>query len=250
MLDGESVLLKTTASGRPREFFAIVSDHELHTDLGILKLGELRNKSFGDTIVSHLGQVLVVQKPRAPDFFRHARRTGAPMMPKDIGMIVGHTGLCSSDSVLDAGTGSGVLAIYLGFISKRVVTCEKREEFVEIARRNIEAAGLKNVEVRHGDILKEIGEMREKFDVVTLDTVQAAEIVPLVPRVLQPGGFLVTYSPFFEQTKDIRIAIDKEKFSEIHTFEAIEREISFGSRGSRPSTFRIGHTGFITIARK
>ncbi len=222
---------------------------EMHTDLGIIKLDELGTKSFGDKISSHLGVEFIIQKPRAPDFFKHAKRSGAPMMPKDIGVIISNTGLCSSDCVLDAGTGSGILAIYLGMIAKKVVSYEVREEFLELARKNIELAGLSNIELRHGDIAVEVQKLEGKFDVVTLDTIAAADVVPYVPQVLYPGGFLAVYSPFFEQAKEVREAIGKTCFSEVRTIENIEREISFTERGTRPSTSRVGHTGFITIAR-
>ncbi len=113
----QPVILKTSQKGKMKEYFAM-PEGELHTDLGVIKLDELGTKNFGDTISSHLGVEFIIQKPRAPDFFAHAKRSGAPMMPKDIGVIISNTGLCSSDCVLDAGTGSGILAIYLGMIAK------------------------------------------------------------------------------------------------------------------------------------
>ncbi|MDI6902562.1 MAG: methyltransferase domain-containing protein [Methanocellales archaeon] len=243
LTDGSMVLLK----GKKREFFVKVSEDELHTDLGILQLKELREKRFGDIITTHLGHDFVIQKPKTPDFFRHCKRVGAPMVPKDIGIIIAYTGISKEDEVLDAGTGSGILAIYLGSIASKVITYEKNAEFVKIARKNIEAAGLRNVEVRHGDIISEIVRLDEKFDIVTLDMMDAAQVIPYVKNVLKPGGFLVTYSPFFEQTKDIRAAMGKE-FSEVRTLECMEREIKFVRGRTRPST-RVVHTGFITIAR-
>ncbi|MDI6640585.1 MAG: methyltransferase domain-containing protein, partial [Methanocellales archaeon] len=222
LTDGSMVLLK----GKKREFFVKVSEDELHTDLGILQLKELREKRFGDIITTHLCHDFVIQKPKTPDFFRHCKRVGAPMVPKDIGIIIAYTGISKEDDVLDAGTGSGILAIYLGSIASKVITYEKNAEFVKIARKNIEAAGLRNVEVRHGDIISEIVRLDEKFDIVTLDMMDAAQVIPYVKNVLKPGGFLVTYSPFFEQTKDIRAAMGKE-FSEVRTLECMEREIKF-----------------------
>ncbi len=242
------VILKTRSNGKIKEYFAM-QEGKMHTDLGVIDLDELRDRSFGDTIRSHLGAELIIQKPRAPDFFKYAKRTGAPMMPKDIGVMISNTGLCSSDTVLDAGTGSGILAIYLGSIAEKVVTYEIREEFMEIARHNIAMAGLSNIELRHGDITKEIQGLDEKFDVITLDTIDAAKVIPHVPHVIYPGGFLAVYSPFFEQAKEVREAIEKTGFIDAITMETIEREISFTDRGTRPSTSRVGHTGFITIAR-
>ncbi|MDD5472603.1 MAG: methyltransferase domain-containing protein [Candidatus Methanoperedens sp.] len=242
------VILKTFHMGKMKEYF-VMPGEELHTDLGVIKLDELGTKTFGDTISSHLGVEFIIQKPRAPDFFTHAKRSGAPMMPKDIGVIISNTGLCSTDCVLDAGTGSGILAIYLGGIAKKVVSYEIREDFLELARKNIALCGLSNIELRHGDIAQEIRKIDERFDVVTLDTGAAAQVVPFVPQVIYPDGFLAVYSPFFEHTKEIREAIEKTKYTEVRTIETIERDISFSERGTRPSTARVGHTGFITIAR-
>lgn len=242
------VILKIFHKGKMKEYF-VKPEGEMHTDLGIIKLGELKTKNFGDKISSHLGAEFLIQKPRTPDFFIHARRSGAPMMPKDIGVIISNTGLCSSDQVLDAGTGSGILAIYLGSIAKKVITYEVREEFVEIARNNIALTGLSNIECRHGDIIEEIRKLDEKFNVITLDTIAAARVIPYIPEIIYPGGFLVTYSPFFEQAKEIREAIAKTNYLDVTTIENLEREISFTDRGTRPATARVGHTGFITIAR-
>jgi tRNA (adenine57-N1/adenine58-N1)-methyltransferase len=242
------VILKTFHRGKIKEYFA-VPEGELHTDLGVIKLDELRNKTFGDKISSHLGVEFMIQKPRAPDFFKYAKRSGAPMMPKDIGIIISNTGLCSSDYVLDAGTGSGILAIYLGGIAKKVVSYEIRDEFAEMARENVVLAGLPDIELRHGDIVEEIQKLDEKFDVITLDTSAAAQAVPHIPHVISPGGFLAVYSPFFEHTKEVRKAIERTAYTQVKTMESIEREISFAERGTRPSTARVGHTGFVTIAR-
>lgn len=241
-------ILKIFHKGKIKEYF-VKPEGEMHTDLGIIRLDELKEKTYDDKISSHLGMEFIIRKPRAPDFFTHAKRSGAPMMPKDIGIIISSTGLCSSDIVLDAGTGSGILAIYLGGIAKKVVTYEVREDFMEMARNNIALTGLSNIELRKGDIVEEIAKLNEKFDVITLDTIAAARVIPYIPDVIYPGGFIATYSPFFEQAKEIREAIGKTNFIEVRTIETIEREISFTDRGTRPSTARVGHTGFITIAR-
>jgi tRNA (adenine57-N1/adenine58-N1)-methyltransferase len=249
MLTGELVLLKTFHRDKVKEFIAKVSDGQLHTNFGIIELSSLVDKEPGDIVVSHMGHEFTIQRPKMPDFFRHAKRTGAPMMPKDIGMIIAYTGLNKNDVVLDAGTGSGILTMYLGSIAKRVVTYEVKEDFMKVARKNVENAGLDNVELRCSDIVDEIKNIDEKFDVITLDTQNTKDVIPNVKKILYPGGFIATYSPFFEQTKEIRDALDAEGFDEVMTMEFSEREISFSSRGTRPSTSKVGHTGFITIAR-
>lgn len=246
---GEMVLLRTFLKEKPREFIVCVSEDAFHSDFGVIELAELTNLSPGDRITSHRGQEFVVQKPRMPDMFRHAQRSGAPMMPKDIGMVIAYTGLCKNDVVLDAGTGSGILSMYLGSIARKVITYEIKENFAHLARNNISKAGLDNVEVRCGNIVEEINTIEETFDVVTLDTINSPQVIPNVRRVLVPGGFVVTYSPFIEQTIEIRKAMDASGPWDVTTIECIERPLSISERGTRPATSGVGHTGYITIAR-
>lgn len=243
---GDYVLLRAAGG---REYFASAGDEKLHTDLGIVDLKALAGMEWGSTIESHMGRPFTVLKPRAPDFFKHIKRTGAPMMPKDIGAIIAYTGVGPSDVILDAGTGSGVLAVYLGTIARKVITYEANEQFVNVARKNVVHAGLSNVEVRHGDILIELETLEGPYDVVTLDLQDASRAAAGAYKVLRPGGFLATYSPFFEQASETRKAIEQAGFSEFNTIIVNEQELEVGKRGTRPST-RVGHTGFITIARK
>jgi tRNA (adenine57-N1/adenine58-N1)-methyltransferase len=243
---GDYVLLRAAGG---REYFASAGDEKLHTDLGIVDLKVLAGMEWGSTIESHMGRPFTVLKPRAPDFFKHIKRTGAPMMPKDIGAIIAYTGVGPSDVILDAGTGSGVLAVYLGTIARKVISYEANEQFVNVARKNVVHAGLSNVEVRHGDILLELETLEGPFDVVTLDLQDASRAAAGAYKVLRPGGFLATYSPFFEQASETRKAIEQAGFSEFNTIIVNEQELEVGKRGTRPST-RVGHTGFITIARK
>ena len=246
---GDVVLLITEYKGKKREYVATVSDDSFHTDLGIIDMDLLLDKEPGDTVTSHLNHTFFIRKLRDPDIFKHAKRTGAPMMPRDIGIIIAYTGLNKNDTVLDTGTGTGVLAMYMGSIAKRVVTYESNDAFFKVSRNNIKSLGSDNIELRHGNLVDEIQHMDEKFDVITLDTVDAGRIIPDAVNILHPGGFLAAYSPFFEQTKEIREAIGGAGFMEVSTIECIERNIAFTERGTRPASSRVGHTGFITIAR-
>jgi tRNA A58 N-methylase Trm61 len=84
---GDFVLLRAAGG---REYFASVRDEKLHTDLGTIDIQKLEGLEWGSVVESHLGKPFIALRPRAPDFFKHIRRTGAPMMPKDIGAIIAH----------------------------------------------------------------------------------------------------------------------------------------------------------------
>ena len=233
-------------AGRKREFFVRAGEGEFSTDKGMVKLGELVGLSTGDKVSTHMGFEFEVREPRATDFFNYARRTGAPMLPKDIGMVIACTGMNKNDRVLDAGTGSGIAAIFFGGVAASVVTYEKRPEFSEVCAKNIEDAGLDNVEVIAGDVLEAEGE--EEFDVVHLDMQIGREHVEHAWKLLKKGGYLATYTPFIEHTI---LVMDTAKplFAEVVCHETIARELTRTERGTRPST-RVAHSGYITVCRK
>lgn len=237
----KALLVSVTKKGRE---YLVKSEGELHTEDGVVDLATLKTLEYGSIVSTHLGAAFRVMKPRAPDYFRHLKRSGAPMMPKDIGALIAQTGLTSDDVVLDAGTGSGITAIFLGSIAREVVTYEINGEFAKRAKENVKQAGLTNVQVIEGDVLEMTS--KKAFDVITLDLYEIGKAINVVRQFLVPGGFIATFSPFYEQAFEARRSLNG--LSQITTFETSEREIQFGKRGTRPVT-RVGHTGFITVAR-
>ncbi|EMA03587.1 tRNA (adenine-N1)-methyltransferase [Haloferax denitrificans] len=231
-----------------REYLRAPGD-ELHTDLGMLTVPE--DVEAGQTLETHIGEEFLVREPRGPDLFNHFERTGAPMMPRDIGLIVGHTGIAAGERVLDAGTGTGVLSAYLGRLGVDVTTFERDAEFADVARENMRLAGVEErVDVRTGDITDEVDDLADsKFDALTLDTENAPEVVRHAPDLLVTGGYVAVYSPFVEGTRAAVEAAREVGLSDVETFETIQRHMDFNDRGSRPSTAGVGHTGYLVFAR-
>ncbi|WP_442903353.1 methyltransferase domain-containing protein [Halobacterium sp. KA-4] len=229
-----------------REFLAAPGD-EVHTDLGVIDVPE--SVEPGETVETHLGEPFTVRELRGPDLFNHLDRTGAPMMPKDIGLVVGHTGASRGDRVLDAGTGTGVLAAYLGRLGADVVTYERDPDFAEVARENMELAEVADtVDVRTGDVTDHLDDLAE-FDLLTLDTANAPTVVERADDLLVSGGYAAVYSPFVEDAREVNLAAEDAGLANVETVETIQREMDLDERGSRPSTAGVGHTGYLTFAR-
>jgi tRNA (adenine57-N1/adenine58-N1)-methyltransferase len=238
--EGDRVLLV----GAGREFYIKAGKGSLGTDKGQLDLAAIVGKNSGDTITTHSGAEFTIRIPRPTDFFTHGKRSGAPMLPKDIGLVIAYTGMNHNDDVLDAGTGSGIAAIYFAGVAKTVKTYEVRPEFSTLAMKNITDAKLTNIEAIPLDFLAATG----LYDVVHLDLQIQSEHVIHAYSLLRSGGYLACYTPFLEQ---MAIVVDTaaERFSEVHTHELIEREMTRSKRGTRPST-SVCHSGYVTIARK
>ncbi|WP_049888636.1 methyltransferase domain-containing protein [Natronococcus occultus] len=229
--------------------FLVEPGEEMGTDLGVLEVPE--DVEPGTTIETHLDEAFRVRRLRGPDLFHHFERTGAPMVPRDVGLVIGETGISRGDRVLDTGTGTGVLTALMARAGASVVTYERDPEFAEVARENMRLGGVADdVDVRTGDLTDSVGELEpSSFDVVTLDTGDAPDVVEHVPELLVEGGFLAVYSPFVESTREVVAAAREADLSEIRTRETIQREMQFDDRGSRPSTAPVGHTGYLTLAR-
>jgi len=237
---GDRVLLE----GEGRQYFVRAGEGKLSTDHGIIDLGQLIGLEPGDTLATHLGREYRVRIPRAPDFFARARRTGTPMLPKDIGMVIAATGMMRDDVVVDAGTGSGIAAIYFGGIAKEVRTYESRPEFARIAEANIRDARLDNVTVNAADFLT----ARGPCDIVHLDLGVTPEHIRHAHEILIDGGYLACYSPYLEQVFTV-LDTGGDLFSNLEVHECLDRLLTRTKRGTRPST-RVCHSGYIAVGRK
>jgi len=221
----------------------------LETDLGVLAVPD--DAAPGDVVETHLGERFAVRRLRGPDLFNHFERTGAPMLPRDVGLVTGLTG---------AGTGTGVLAAYLARAGADVLTYERDPDAAAVARENMALGGVADaVDVRTGDVTAALDELAGRgsedgedadgpFDVITLDTADAPAVAERAPDLLVAGGYLAAYVPFVEGTRAV-VETAREGLSGVRAIETIQRELDVEERGTRPSTAGVGHTGYLVVGR-
>jgi ribosomal protein L11 methyltransferase len=95
-------------------------------------------------------------------------------------------------TMLDAGTGSGILAIAGGYFgASRVLAIDNDPLACTTAKRNARANGLRHIEFSTGDILKH--KLAEKFDIITANLFSELliEALPIWSRHLAPGAHLI-----------------------------------------------------------
>lgn len=222
---------------------------DFHTKSGVIKTGEMK-KGFGKKLKTHLGKEFFIIKPTLKDILeKKIERTAQVMLPKDIALILGYTGIPNDSSVVDAGTGTGYTAIFLAnYISNgKIVTYENDKRFLKNAEKNIESSGCSNIKLKNADITKGIKE--KNVDLVILDLQDADKVVNRAYHALNYGGYLVVYSPTIDHLIKSLKSIKKKNFIDIKTVENIVREWQ-SERTLRPKTMGLMHTGFLTFARK
>jgi len=183
------------------------------------------------------------------DFLKKAKRGPQVILPKDAGLIVSVTGCSPGWKVVDAGTGSGFLAMFLGNLDCKVYTYEKEKRFYNIAKKNIKNSGLNNIKIKNSDITKGIKE--KNLDMITLDMKNPEKVIKHAYKSLKSGGWLVIYSMHIEQIQKVWKELKKYNFEKPKILENIQREWQIEGRTfTRPKTHMLAHTGFLTFARK
>ena len=99
------------------------------------------------------------------------------------------------EDLLDLGTGTGRMLSVLADRAERSVGIDYSREMLAVARANLEAAGKRNWQVRHGD-LYQLPFPGASFDVAVIHQVlhyleDPVEALAEAARVLRPGGTLV-----------------------------------------------------------
>lgn len=183
-----------------------------------------------------------------PRQYKRLKRGPQVILPKDIGMIIAYTSIGKNSMCIDAGTGSGWLAVALARVSKHVVSYEIREEFIKIAKRNVVIENLDNIEIKQADISLGIDEV--DADLVTLDMPNSEKIVEHAFKALRGGGYVCGYLPHIEQLRLFNEEMARVGFSELDAYEIIARDILVKSNGTRPSTKGVWHTGYLAFGRK
>ena len=185
-----------------------------------------------------------------PKLLKKAKRGGpAVTLPKDAGLVLGYTGIGRGSRVLELGSGSGFMTMQMANVAKEVISYEKREEFLELAKKNVERAGLDNVAFKLQDVLEQ--ELIEEglFDLIFCDIAQCERLVEKLHGMLNEGGFLSSHCLNIEQAKALVLEC-KKHFSDVFMCEAIVREYDVRDFGTRPKHFGMMHSAYMVFARK
>ncbi len=230
------------------EYFVRDASKDYSTQFGTVKSKDLAKKD-GSVVKATTGDEFIILSPGFIDKYRRIKRTAQIIPMKDIGSIITLTGIDKNSLVVDSGSGSGGLCCFLAHIAKKVVTYEIKDENVELVRENAKFLELDNITVKKKSFYDGIDE--KNVDLITLDLPEPWEALKVAEKALKIGGFLVSYSPTIPQVQDFVNAMKKfDSLILMKTIEILEREWEIDGRKVRPRTQGIGHSGFLTFARK
>ncbi|MCK5593964.1 MAG: methyltransferase domain-containing protein [Candidatus Aenigmarchaeota archaeon] len=217
-----------------------------HSQYGAFSLKDIIGKDYGKRYKTTSGDEFLVLEPDFRDLLSKSLKRGPQIIhPKDVGMITTFCGIGKTTKVLEAGCGSAFLTSHLGNIAKSVVSWEKNEKHYKICTENIRRMGLKNIEVKAGDIKEE---KDTDFDVVILDMPTPQDTIREITKNLKVGGRIAVYSPCIEQSTAAIHMLESKGFTNIVFRECLIRDWE-QEKCIRPKTAMLGHTGFLVFAR-
>jgi tRNA (adenine57-N1/adenine58-N1)-methyltransferase len=191
-------------------------------------------------------------RPSLMDKILGLKRKAQIILPKDAAYIIFYCSIESGHRVLEAGIGSGSLTIALANAvapNGNVISYDTRQDFIKHALKNLRISSVKKyIEIKHKDIT--LGIEEKNLDAIILDIPNPWEAIEYAWGALKSGGYLCCYSPLISQVEKTVLTIEKQNFIEIKTIENIQREMIVTSRGTRPSFNMLGHSGYLTFARK
>ncbi len=234
--------------------FKLERTETFRSHLGGISHSDIIGLTPGARVITDSGHKLLAVKPRMADYILQMPRIATVSYPKDIGAIVIQGDVFPGAKILEAGTGSGGMTIALlraVGITGHVTSYDLRDDMIELAVKNIEgiSPSVNNLTIKRGDVYE--GFEEEELDRIFLDLPEPWHVVPHASEKLVNGGIFISFLPTILQVYELAKTLRNQRtFDLIEVMEVNIRMWDVGNRSVRPSHRTIGHTGFITTARR
>ncbi len=249
-----------------RHNFCLEPGKRFFSNKGHLDHDDLIGRDEGFTITSSGGGEYLVFRPLLSEFVISMPRGAAVVYPKDSAQIVALVDIFPGAHVVEAGAGSGALTCSLLRAvgpTGRVTSYERREEFAEVARRNVtqffgtDESGQSHPAwtLRVGDLAEllpqDVDRTAERCDRVILDMLAPWDCLEAVAGALRPGGVLCAYVATTTQlSRFVETLRAHGGFTEPAAWETLVRDWHVEGLAVRPGHSMIGHTAFLVTARR
>lgn len=223
-----------------------------HSNYGYINHDDLIGQPLGREVRSQTGHPFMALRPSLHDLLMRLKRSSQIIYPKEIGQILLKLDVGRGKRIIEAGTGSGALTIALahGVLPDGMIySYEMRDDMLNVARRNLEMAGLSaNVQLTQRDIAE--GFTVNDVDALFLDVREPWDYLGHVCAALSDGGFFGALVPTTNQVSWLLSEMGRQPFVSIEVMEILIRKFKPVAARLRPQDIMVGHTGYLVFARK
>lgn len=252
-LDNTVVVLK---NNKHKHLAVLKDDQEFVSQNGVIKFNDIRE--LPSTVTSSKNHEYYVYIPSFDEFILLMKRGPQIIYPKDIGAILIAGNISKNSNILEIGTGSGALTLYLNLIldkKSELFTLDENEKNQRRAQKTIErfvASSKINNLVDVNYINSKLSafafnDLADKVDTIITDIPEPWEF--FLKNQIKQNLNWVSYLPSISQVEKIVTKLRENNFVNIKITETLNREWIVDKKIVRPKNEMVGHTGFVVGAR-
>ncbi len=252
-LDNTVVVLK---NNNHKHLAVLKDDQEFVSQNGVIKFNDIRD--LPSIVTSSKNHEYHVYIPSFDEFILLMKRGPQIIYPKDIGSILIAGNINKDSNILEIGTGSGALTLYLNLIldkKSQLFTLDENEKNQRRAQKTIEryltSSKINNV-VNVNYINTKLSsfsfnDLADKVDTIITDIPEPWEF--FLKNQIEKDLNWVSYLPSISQVEKIVTNLRENNFLNIKITETLNREWIIDRKIVRPKNEMVGHTGFVVSAR-
>ena len=248
--EGDLVLL--VSPDRKRYLIRLRCGEQWYSHRGSILHDELIGQPLGRTVHTQHGYAYLALEPSINDLVQELPRASQIVYGKDAAQIVFRLNLYPGRTVLEAGTGSGALTLVLAravLPTGRVVSYETRPEAYEMARNNLDDAGVLPYVTLYNEDISE-GFHETGVDACFLDLREPWLFLDHAWDVLKGSGFFGALVPTTNQVSQLLEGLAARPFGDVMVEEILQRSYKPVAARLRPEDRMIAHSAFLVFARK
>jgi tRNA (adenine57-N1/adenine58-N1)-methyltransferase len=234
----------------------ITTGQEFVTNEGKIEFNKIT--SLPILLESSIGTTFLIYVPSYKEFILLMKRGPQIIYPKDVGSIVVSANLNSHSKVLEIGTGSGALTLFISSLlgpNSEFYSVDVNKKNQYRAKKTIS----RYISNYSEEMTKKVNFINEDISTFSLESISVSfdSIITDVPEPwhffsnnkVKYNLFWVSYLPSISQVSKLTNILEENNFQHIEIKEVLEREWTVRGNISRPKHSMVGHTGFIVSGR-
>jgi len=252
-LDNSLIVIKS----KNKKYLTVMKSGEYFiTNEGKINYNDIT--SIPTSIKSTTGEEFIIYSPTYKEFVLLMRRGPQIIYPKDVGSIIVDGNIRNESTVLEIGTGSGALTLYLILILGKngklySLDSDKKNQYRATKTINRFISTFNKDYEYNLELINEtlddfnFSEIEDDINIIVTDVPEPWEF--FTNNTIDKDLTWISYLPSISQVEKLTQTLKAKNFKNIEIKENLERYWIIKENILRPKNEMVGHTGFIVSSR-